>query len=90
MSKEQFQELLKEYVADFVNRESNRTSLITITDIALSGDGSVATLSATVFPDDNAGVALDFLNRRARDMRGFVMEKIRNRRIPRFVFVLAE
>jgi len=77
-------EILRELAADFFSRESNRQSLITITDIEMGGRGSTATILMTVLPEDKEEAAVNFAHRQLTDFKKFVMEKSRIARIPFF------
>ena len=83
---ERREEYLKELASEFVSRESNRTSLVTVTRISLTDHGDKATIFISVLPDNQENAAMDFLTRNVKDFRGFVMEKIRNGKIPFFTF----
>lgn len=71
---------------EFIARESNGTSLITITDVKISDNGKSAIIYFTVLPVDKEKAAYDFLKRSRGDFRGFFMEKSRMHRIPFFDF----
>jgi ribosome-binding factor A len=82
------EEFLKNAVAQYINTESNRTTLITVTSTRLSKDWARCTVLVTVFPDDKTKGALDFLNRKKDDVRAYVKDKVKLRRIPYFEFDL--
>ena len=71
---------------EFIARESNGTSLITVTDATIMDNGKQAILFFTVLPADKEKAASDFLKRSRGDFRQFAMEKLRMRRIPFFDF----
>ncbi len=74
--------------AEFVNAESNRSSLITVTRATVSDDLRRATVFITVLPEERERVALEFLNRSTDDFRSFVTEKTKSRRLPHFTFAI--
>lgn len=78
--------LLMKYAADFVERVSNRNSIITITNIEISDDLKEATLFFTVFPDSYEGTALEFLKRQRSDLRNYVKGKWKAKFLPFFDF----
>lgn len=80
------QALIGEIASEFLSRESNRTSIITITSVELSRDEKYATILFTAFPDGKEEEALDFLKRNRSDFREFFMEKSRVQRVPFFDF----
>ena len=79
-------DLLKEMAAQFLQSESNHTSLITVTNADVSADLKRATIFVTVFPEDSEGDALNFLKRKRKDFKEFVKSKAHLRRIPFFDF----
>lgn len=66
---------VSELAAEFLNRESNRTSLITITRTIILNKGRRATVMFTVIPDSEEANALEFLQRKRRDLRKFISSK---------------
>ena len=76
------EELLRQYAAQFLELESNRTSLITVTRCNVSPDLKRATVFITVLPDDRANTALDFAKRKRKALRGYIKKHLRLKRIP--------
>lgn len=83
---ERREDYIKELAGEFISRESNRTSLITVTRISLSDHEDKATIFISVLPENQENAVMDFLSRNVREFRGFVMEKIRNGKTPFFTF----
>ena len=79
-------EVIAHLAAEFLSRESNRMSLITVTDVDLARDMSQAIILVSVFPDDKAKGALDFMKRQRYDFREYVRQNSRLKRIPKFDF----
>jgi len=77
-------EVIKALAADFFSKESNRKSLITITDVEIKSRGSRAIIMFTVLPEDQEKAALDFMHRQLSDFRGYVTENARMMRVPYF------
>lgn len=77
-------ELLRELAAEYFSRESNRTSLITITDVELRSRNSKAIILFTVMPEHQEAAALDFMHRQLTDFREFVNGRARIMRVPFF------
>ena len=73
-----------EKVAEFFNHESNRMSLITVTDCLVSKDGRSATVYISVLPDSQRESALNFAKRKRSEMKEFVMKNTKIGRIPHF------
>ncbi len=81
-------ELLKNEAAKFLSAESNRTSMITVTNVQLSSDGKRAMILFTVLPVEQENAALDFAKRKRGEFLGFVRENTRIARIPFFDFAI--
>lgn len=69
-------------IAEFVERESNGKSLITITRVALSADKKRATVFFTTFPDSYEEQVLLFLKRNMSDLVYFLKKKFKFSRLP--------
>ncbi|MFA4975554.1 MAG: ribosome-binding factor A [Candidatus Paceibacterota bacterium] len=74
--------LLKELGAQFLERENNNTSLITVTSCNVSPDIKKATIFITVLPDNKEHDALDFAKRKRGEMRTFFKKNIQIKTIP--------
>ncbi|TSC58947.1 MAG: Ribosome-binding factor A [Parcubacteria group bacterium Greene0416_79] len=74
---EKIKESLKHLAAEFLRRESNRQSLITVTDVMLKDRGARAVMLCTVLPEEQEGTALAFLKRRRGGMRRYISEHLR-------------
>lgn len=79
-------EMLQHAVAKFISLESNRTTLITVTNIDLAPDGGQATIYISIFPDEKKKGVLDFLSRKRDDVRTYIKTNTKLRRIPRIRF----
>ena len=87
MDNKKVQSAILHAAAEFVNRESNRRSLITVTHVELDPRGTRARIFVSVFPDHSAPAALDFLSRMTDDLKAFVKEKIKIHNVPQFTFM---
>lgn len=85
---EQMQERLREVAAEFLSRESNRRSLVTVTAAEMSEDGRRGLIYITVLPDDYEEEAVSFANRNRHEFGKFFESKIRGMRIPHVEFVI--
>ena len=81
---EKLKEVIREAAATYFSRESNRTSLITITNVELFARNSRAKVLFTVLPETQEQAALDFMNRQLTSFREYVMENTRIMRVPFF------
>ncbi len=86
LRQEKVRENIKNLVAQFLSKESNRTSLITVTSANVSKDLKKSTIFITVLPDSGEESALNFVKRKRSDIRSFVQSKLKMRRTPFFDF----
>ncbi|MCC7160382.1 ribosome-binding factor A [Candidatus Nomurabacteria bacterium] len=73
---------IKELSAQFLGRENNRTSLITVTSATVSPDLKKATIFITVLPTSKEKNALDFVKRQRGDLREFLKKSMPIKVIP--------
>ncbi len=79
-------ELIREIASKLISRETNRTSLITVTNVDISPDLKQCTLYVSVFPADAQDSALNFLKRKRRELKQEVRQNSNLRNIPFFDF----
>lgn len=87
---DKIRELIRELAAEFFSRNSNRTSLITITDVELKSRGAAAVIKFTVMPVNQESAALDFMHRQLTDFKAYVKSRSRIMRIPYFEVAIDE
>ncbi len=75
-------ETIRTLAAEFFSRESNRTSLITITDVELASRNANATILFTVLPTDQEPAALDFMHRKLGELREYINDHSKVMRVP--------
>lgn len=80
--------LIREAAAEYVARESNYTSLITITHVHVSSDLKEARIFFTAYPDDKEEVVLAFLKRHERDFKTVLKQRAKLVRLPAVHFAL--
>lgn len=73
---------IKELVAQFIERESNKTALITVTRVTMLDRGRSATIFISVLPESGEESALNFLKRKRHDMRTIVKKGLNIHTIP--------
>lgn len=73
---------IKELAAEFLGRENNRTSLITVTSATASPDLKRATIFITVLPDSKEHDALDFAKRKRPELREYLKKNMETKIIP--------
>jgi len=78
--------IIKSAAAEFMQKESNGASLITITDVRLSNDEKYANILFTVLPDDKEEAVIEFTKRMRSEFRQYVKHNTKLGRIPTFDF----
>jgi ribosome-binding factor A len=73
---------IKELAAQFLGRENNRTSLITVTSANTSPDLKRATIFITVLPNSKEKTALEFVKRKLKDLRQYLKKNMPIKIIP--------
>ncbi|MEI7709127.1 MAG: ribosome-binding factor A [bacterium] len=73
---------IKELTAQFLGRENNKTSLITVTSADCSPDLKRATVYITVLPDNKEKTALEFAKRKRPELREFLKKNMTTKNIP--------
>tara|TARA_Y100001935_G_scaffold241461_1_gene230928 strand:+ start:528 stop:854 length:327 start_codon:yes stop_codon:yes gene_type:complete len=75
-------EEIREQVSEFFNRESNKSSLITVTRVILSDSLKNASILITVYPIEKESDVMAFCKRRATDIRSYLQKHIKTHHIP--------
>lgn len=81
-------EELKQHAANFLEHESNRQSLITVTNVSLSPDLKRVTIFLSVYPEAQEETALSFARRNQPAFRDYLKQHARLKFIPRISFEL--
>ncbi len=79
---DKIEEQIKEIAARVVERESNKTALITITRVELFERGRKAMLFISVLPESGEDSAINFLKRKRKEIREEVKQRLNIRTIP--------
>lgn len=87
---EQFAEAMRQSAAEFLGRESNRTSLITVTRVEIADNLKRATIFLTVLPDSEEEAALAFAKRKRGIFRGILEKELRLNPLPFIDFAIDE
>ena len=85
---EKIQEALREAAAEFLSREANRQSLVTVTRAVVDDGAKRGTIYLTVFPDTAEAAALAFANRHRTEFAEFFKKKVRGAFPPHVEFVI--
>jgi ribosome-binding factor A len=75
-------ELLKRLVAEFIERESNRDALISVTRVDISPDLKRALVYISVLPESKEEASLFFVKRQGTDLRTYIKNHAAMRTIP--------
>lgn len=86
LRQEKLSELLRHHAAKFVEENSNRTSLITVTSSNISADLKKATIFFTVLPEEKEEYVLNFLRRKRSEFKNYVKKNMKIKKIPFFDF----
>jgi ribosome-binding factor A len=70
------EEQLTHLAATFIERESNKTALITITRAELRERGRKAMLYISVLPESSEEMALNFLKRKRAELRDYIKHQL--------------
>lgn len=79
---EKVSNLIKKLSAQFLQRENNNTSMITVTSCKISPDLKNTTIFITVLPDNKETLALEFAKRKRKDLRDFLKSQLNTKVIP--------
>jgi ribosome-binding factor A len=74
--------LIKELAASFFAAESNRTSLLNVTDCRVAPNLKDATIFITVFPISKENAAIGFAKRNRSKLRDYLKANMKTRFIP--------
>ncbi len=83
---ERIKDLYKRLASDFLSRNSNRTSLITVTNVELSPDTKRVEIMISVLPIEKERVALLFANRLRGEFSDYIKAHSRMRMLPQIHF----
>jgi ribosome-binding factor A len=81
---------VRDLAARFLEEESNRTSLISVTRVEMSRSGEDVNIFVSVFPTLHETQAFEFISRKGTDFRKFVASHTKTKMIPNFVFLIDE
>ncbi len=85
---EKIKEAIKHASAEFLIIASNRTSLITVTDVQLSAKADRATVLLTVYPEKSEKAVLEFAKRNVGDLRALLAKRLAIHHLPFITFAI--
>ena len=74
--------IIKEIAASHIGRETNKTSVITVTDASISSDLKRATIYITVLPEEKEEFALNFVRRNLGRIRDELKRGLNTKFLP--------
>jgi ribosome-binding factor A len=83
---EKIMKIVKIAAAEYMQKESNGASLVTITDVRMSKDEKCVSIFFTVLPEDKQDAVLEFTKRKRTEFREYIKKNTRLGRIPTFDF----
>jgi ribosome-binding factor A len=83
-------EIVKKLAAEFISKEADKTSMITVTDAKISKDLRKVIIFISVYPKSSEKAALNFAKRRRGEFKKFARNKIIMKRIPFFDFEISK
>lgn len=87
---ERYIEAVREAAAEFLNREANRNTMITVTRAEMSEDNKRANIYISVYPESGEQQALQFAQRNRGELGKFLSERTRGMRLPHLEFLIDE
>lgn len=79
---------MRKAFGEFIERESNKQSLVTVTRCDTAPDLSNVIVYVSVFPTDAEKQVINFLNRRKYDARSYMKKRVVSRVIPQVNFMI--
>jgi ribosome-binding factor A len=80
--KEHLTEELRKEVSNYLARESNGTSLLTVTRVDISDNMKFCTLFISVLPENKETEAIHFVKRSMKELQEYLREHVRVARLP--------
>ena len=78
--------IIKIAAAEYMQKETNGASLVTITDVRMSKDEKCVNIFFTVLPEEKQVAVLEFAKRKRTEFREYIKNNTRLGRIPTFDF----
>lgn len=88
VKEEKIKEALRHAAAAFLELESNKLALITVTNVRLAGKGREATIFFTVYPEEKQVAALEFAKRKRSEFREYLKGHTKMMRLPFIDFAI--
>ncbi len=76
------EEYIKEIASVFIERESNKSALITVTRVEVYDRGRSAMIYISVMPENGEDSAINFLKRKRAELRDALKKQLNIRTIP--------
>ena len=82
LRQEKLNTLFKKLTARFLQNESDKSLLTTVTDFKISSDLRRATAFISVFPENKEGKALDLLQKKRNELKEFFKQNTEMKIVP--------
>jgi ribosome-binding factor A len=83
---DRLEQALREVAAEFLVREANRNTLVTVTRTMLTEDMKRATIFITALPESGEQSAVEFANRNRTELRDFFKTRVKGALPPDITF----
>ncbi|NTV44814.1 MAG: ribosome-binding factor A [Candidatus Yonathbacteria bacterium] len=87
-SKEKLRGVIMAIAGEYLSREADRSSLITVTGCTIPDNMRSATVLISVLPEHRSAAALEFAQRKLPEFRAYVASHARLKYVPFFSFAL--
>lgn len=79
--------IIKKLASEFINRESNRRSMITVTNVTYDRRSRRTNIFVSVYPEKDTRAAVEFLNRQRDEFRAYLKQHSTLSGLPRTIFL---
>ena len=79
--------IIQRLASEFINRESNRTSLITVTRVQFDSHTRLCDIYVSSYPEQHTRAAVEFLNRNRDEFHTYVKKHSKLASLPRVRFL---
>ncbi len=80
--KEKIENQIQQVVAKFIERESNKTAIISVTRVEILDRGRNANIYISVLPEEGEDSAINFLKRKRHEIRTVIKKGVNMQNIP--------
>jgi len=85
--RERAESIIQKLASEFINLNSNRTSLITVTHVRYDNTTRRTEVFLSTYPEKDTRAAVDFLNRNRDEFKKYIKKNSRLVALPRVLFM---